>query len=135
MFIDNSSDAELAKKILKVLKKLNEILPEIVGPQFFQNLKFPKSIIHYLEITELKELAGDAFILLINIFDEDRMEEMISEGFVQKLQSALEFIDDDSTLNSLISILVCILPIFEKRSSDPDDITQNPILNEFVKKD
>jgi len=31
LFVDNLENADLARKILKVLRKLNEILPEIVG--------------------------------------------------------------------------------------------------------
>ena len=80
-------------------------------------------------------MAGDAFILLINIFDENTTPQYISNEFVAKLTSSLEFIQDESTLHSLISILVCLLPVFEKKSSDPDDIDQNPILKEFVTKE
>ena len=32
----------------------------------------------------------------------------------------------------LISILVCLLPVFEKKSDDPSNIDLNPILKEFV---
>lgn len=80
-------------------------------------------------------MAGDAFILLINIFDEDTTPQYISIDFVSKLTSSLDYIQDESTLHSLISILVCLLPVFEKKSEDPDDYTQNPILKEFVDKD
>jgi len=41
LFIDNLDKAELCRKILKVLKKFNEYLPELVGDQFFNNLNFP----------------------------------------------------------------------------------------------
>ena len=37
MFIDKTDQKELQTKILKVLKKLNEFIPELVSPQFFQN--------------------------------------------------------------------------------------------------
>jgi hypothetical protein len=37
MFIDKAGNIELQTKILKVLKKLNEHLPEIVGKQFHSN--------------------------------------------------------------------------------------------------
>ena len=76
-------------------------------------MKFPQTLVTYLENTELKDLAGDAFILLINIFDEDSTPSLISNAFVEKLMTSLEFIEDDSTLNSLISILVCLVPVFE----------------------
>jgi hypothetical protein len=80
-------------------------------------------------------MAGDAFILLINVFDENTTPQYISNEFVSKLTSSLDYIQDESTLHSLISILVCLLPVFEKKSSDPDDIDQNPILKEFVVKE
>ena len=47
----------------------------------------------------------------------------------------MDYIQDEGTLHSLISILVCLMPVFEKKSSDPDDIKQNPILSEFVEKE
>jgi len=35
---------------------------------------FPPALVKYLESTELKDLAGDAFILLVNLFDEKSIE-------------------------------------------------------------
>lgn len=52
-----------------------------------------------------------------------------------KVQESLTYIDDDDTLNSLISILVCLVPIYELKSSDPSDITKNPVLKDFVNKE
>ena len=120
-FIDNQADKEMSKKILKVLVKLNEQLPEVVCDQFYNNLKFPKALIQYLEVTKLEEMSGDAFILLINIFDEDTIPQYINKSpdFVNKLTTSLEYIQDESTLHSLISILVCLLPVYEQWSSDP----------------
>jgi hypothetical protein len=82
----------MSRKILKVLKKLNEHLPSIVCDQFFNNLKFPQALVKYLEDTKLEEIAGDAFILLINIFDEDTIPQYITTEFVTKVTSSLEFI-------------------------------------------
>ena len=48
---------------------------------------------------------------------------------------SLEYIEDESTLNSLVSILVCLLPVLEKKSSDTTIIENNAILHEFVKKE
>lgn len=48
---------------------------------------------------------------------------------------ALEYIDDDSTLNSLISILVCLFPHFQKISANSSDYRENPIFKEFVEKE
>ena len=44
-------------------------------------------------------------------------------------------IEDESTLNSLVSILVCLMPVFEKQNPDPEGIDGNPILKEFVEKE
>ena len=44
-FIDNIDDKELSRKILKVLKKLNEHLPGMVCDQFYNNLKFPSALV------------------------------------------------------------------------------------------
>ena len=41
-------------------------------------------------------------------------------------------ITDDDTLYSLISILVCLVPIYQKKSSDASDITKNPVLADFT---
>jgi|TARA_B110001450_G_C17556287_1_gene454790 hypothetical protein len=54
---------------------------------------------------------------------------------VSKVQESLSYIEDDDTLYSLISILVCLVPIYELKSSDPTDITKNPVLNDFVNKE
>ena len=107
----------------------------MVTEQFFSNSDFPGAIIKYLEKTNLEELAGDAFILLINVFDDNTHSNLITEDFVNKITSSLEFINDENTLHSLVSILVCLLPIFETRSADPANIQLNPILKDFVEKE
>lgn len=66
-----------------------------------------------MESTELKDLAGDAFILLVNLFD-DRTVKVATPEFAQKLIDSIEFIVDEDTVHAIISILVCILPYFEK---------------------
>lgn len=75
----------------------------------------------------MKDLAGDAFILLINVFDESSVK-VASPTFVQKLIDSIQFIVDEDTLNALISILVVCLPYFHKQ--DPNN---NMILAEFNK--
>lgn len=44
-------------------------------------------------------------------------------------------ITDDNTLYSLISILVCLCPLYEKKSPDPNDIQKNPVLKDFINKE
>ena len=84
MFVDSKDNKAIQSKILKVLKKLNEHLPEMVGPQFFSNKDFPATLVEYIVSTPLEEIAGDCFILLINLF-QDKDAHIYSKEFVEKL--------------------------------------------------
>ena len=53
---------------------MNEHIPSMVLPQLTQNKFFPPALVSYLENTELKDLAGDALILLVNIFDDNSVK-------------------------------------------------------------
>lgn len=86
-------------------------------------------MIRYLEETDLKDLAGDALVLLINVFD-DRTVKEASDAFVEKLIHSLTFIVDEGTLLAVISILICILPYMEKNQAH-----NNIILKEFIRPD
>jgi hypothetical protein len=59
-------------------------------------------------------MAGDAFVLLVNVFNDSSIEKM-SDKFVKKLIDSLEFIVDDNTVNALISILVILCAAYEKK--------------------
>ena len=80
-FIDNLQDAKFTQQLLRILKKLNQHVPATVLPQLFSNMYFPGALVAYLERTELKDLSGDALILLVNIFDDDNVESA-SELFI-----------------------------------------------------
>jgi len=62
----------------------------------------------------LKDMAGDAFILLVNVFNDSTID-FVSEKFIKQLISALEFITDINTQNALVSILVVICAAHEKK--------------------
>jgi hypothetical protein len=53
-----------------------------VVPQFLNNVKFPDAIIKYLESTDMKDMAGDAFILLVNVFNDQSIDRT-SDKFVK----------------------------------------------------
>lgn len=42
-------------------------------------MHFPPALVKYLEQTELQDLAGDAFILLVNLFDEKSIQSATPE--------------------------------------------------------
>lgn len=78
-----------------------------------------------MEETELQNLSSEAFILIVNIFDDNSVKDA-TPAFVKKIIEALPFIVDDGTLNALISILVCVCPTFERW-----DPASNPVTAEF----
>lgn len=98
-----------------IYRKLNEFLPDLVIDQFLNNQKFPCAIIKYLENTEIKDMAGDGFILLVNVFTDETVN-VISEKFIRKLIESMDYINDENTLNALISILVIICASTEKKA-------------------
>ena len=81
----------------------------------------------YLETTDLKDLAGDALILLINLFD-DKTLKVASNEFVKKLIDSIPFIVDENTVHAVISILVCVLPYMEKHQE-----YDNVVMDEFMR--
>jgi len=65
----------------KIKRKLNEFLPEDVVEQFLNNKRFPGAIVKYLEGTKMEDLAGDAFILLLNVMTEDTFN-VVTDKFI-----------------------------------------------------
>ena len=53
---------------------MNAHIGQMVTLQLVQNKHFPEALVAYLESTELKDLAGDALILLVNIFDDNSVK-------------------------------------------------------------
>ena len=86
----------------------------MIVPQFLENAKFPEAIMQYLEMTEVKDLAGDAFVLLVNVYNDSSIEKT-SEAFVKKLIETMNYITDVPTLNALVSILVILCSAYEKK--------------------
>ncbi len=59
-------------------------------------------------------MAGDAFILLINVFNDDSVDD-VTEKFTQQLISSMNFISEEQTLNALVSILVVLCAGIDKK--------------------
>ena len=89
-------------------------MPTLIVPQFLNNIKFPEAIIKYLEMTDIKDLAGDAFVLLVNVFNDQSIDRT-TEKFVKRLIESMNYITDDATLNALVSILVILCSAYEKK--------------------
>ena len=65
--------------------------------------------------------------MLVNLFDEKTVK-CATKEFVQKLIESIPHIVDQVTVYALLSILVCVLPYFEKTCS-----YDNIVLDEFLK--
>lgn len=124
-FITNLDEPVYARKLLRVLKKMNEYLPQLVVPQFMQNQRFPDAIVRYLEGTDLQDVAGDALVLLVNVFNDQTVDKM-SDQFVRQLIKAMDFVTDEHTLLALISILVVLCATFDKKISKQLALGEEP---------
>ena len=81
MFVDKIGEHTLTMKIMKILRKLNELLPSLVNKTFRANTKLPMTLLKYITDTPMENLAGDSFLLFINVFD-DLDPEKISNKFL-----------------------------------------------------
>jgi hypothetical protein len=59
-------------------------------------------------------VAGDAFILLINIFNNSTID-LVTEKFIQQLVTAIDHITDEDTQNALVGILIMMCAAYEKK--------------------
>ena len=110
-------------------RKMNEHFSQIVLKQLVANQHFPGAIVKYLETTELKDLSGDALILLVNVFD-DRTVAVASDEFTQKLIDAMPGIQEETMLDAMVSIFCVLLPHYEKKQPDNNLILKTFIGNE-----
>ena len=53
---------------------LNQHVSKVVMPQLMSNLYFPQAMITYICEIDLKDLTGDALVILVNIFDDYSVE-------------------------------------------------------------
>lgn len=59
-------------------------------------------------------MAGDAFILLVNVFNDSTLD-YVNEKFLKQLITSLEFITDENTQNALVSVFVIVCASHEKK--------------------
>ena len=62
----------------------------------------------------MENMAGDAFVLLVNVFTQDTVN-VVTDGFLKKLIQSTEYINDEHTLNALNSVLVTICADLDKK--------------------
>lgn len=107
-FMDSLTEIEFANSVLRCLKILNEYCKDLVLPQMRENTNFPKAIANYLSKTKLKDLEGDGFILLVEIFQTSAFKDVTSDAFVEALFESLEYIKDEKVFLCIVHILISI---------------------------
>lgn len=72
------------------------------------NSKFPVAIAKYIAETTVKDLEGDGFVLLAEIFDTTQFKEVSDEKFVVSMFNSLGFIKDEDIFYAIVKIIVSI---------------------------
>lgn len=112
-----------SNSIIRALTKLFEYIPETILPQLRSNPKFPLALSKYLVETQLKDLEGGGFILLVEIFSSKGFKEVSTLPFVKSLLDSLDFIQDEKIYLSVVNILMNI-------SIETADVQEDPVLKE-----
>ena len=123
-FMEVVEEAEQSTKLLMILKKLNELLPDVVLPQMQVSKKFPKAISHYIEVTDPQRMTGDALVLLVNLYSTSSFKEVTDVAFVKALFDVFEFIIEEDFFRALVSILVSV---HYESTTRPDSIVMQQV--------
>jgi len=107
-FMDNMEKYDLSNSILRALRKLGEYVPDLIMPQMKDDPLFPKAITQYITRTNIKNLEGDGFLLLVRLFDSSSFKDVSKDAFVRALFDDLEYIKEENVFNSIVAILIAI---------------------------
>jgi hypothetical protein len=79
-----------------------------VLPQMQENKNFPKAISEYIIKTDVKNISGDAFFLLSDIFSSSNFKDVTHEDFIKALFNGLGIITDEDNFNAIVKIITQI---------------------------
>ncbi|KAM3137740.1 pre-rRNA processing [Paramecium bursaria] len=105
-FLKNINQAEQANLILKCLRKINKWIPQIVEPQLLSDQEFPNAIVQYLVKTNIDNYEGDGFILLSQIFKEEKFHQLATDQFITRLYDSLQYIDNEEIFQAVVLIII-----------------------------
>ena len=81
------------------------------------NTDFPIAITKYLSMTNLKDLEGDGFILLVEIFQTASFREVTTEAFINSLFESFSYLQSEAIYLALIHILLSVSYEAEKEKN------------------
>jgi hypothetical protein len=106
-FLSNTHDAKYASKILMILQKNYEFVPDVVEQQYLDCEDLPKAICEYIKCTDINDLTPDAFLLMKEIFQESTFAEVLDdEDFVSALMNSLTVINKTEYFDAICDILL-----------------------------
>jgi len=106
-FIQNVDQTKYATKILRLLRKLLEYVPEVIYDQLVKCESLPEALAKYIKITSLDNMTPDAFLLLTEFFKESEYGEILAdEEFGDKLFEVLLIINKAEYFDAVCNIIL-----------------------------
>jgi hypothetical protein len=98
-----------------------------------ENTKFPKAMCDYIINTDKREISGDAFYLLSDIYSSSSFKDLCHGPFIKALFDSLSIITDEKNFNSIVKILTNIN--YEESIEDEKKLSENEFLKVFTDHD
>ncbi|KRX07197.1 hypothetical protein PPERSA_00354 [Pseudocohnilembus persalinus] len=122
---NNEQSIQVQNGILRAIRKLNEWVPLQITEQMKNNKDFPICLRDYCVKTKINQKIGDAYILLIEIFQKESFQPVINKDFIDILIYDIQYLQDESVLNQIILILVHVAHDMEKNNNQFNNNNSN----------
>lgn len=121
-FLSNIEQVKYSSKILMILQKMHEYVPDIVHEQYLESKLFPKAISEYIKVTKEEDMTPDAFLLLKEIFQESTFEEvLVDKDFIMSLMESLTIINKAEYFDAVWDILLVRFQRYCSDTVDPEE--------------
>ena len=105
---DESTKQDDIEKIFLILRKLLFLNKENVKPQLDQNTEFESMVIKYILTKNIQQMTSNSFYFLTLLFKKDSFKPKITKKMINSLFSALNIIQDEDILITIINFLISI---------------------------
>ena len=105
---DESTKQDDIEKIFLILRKLVFLNKENVKPQLDQNTEFESMVIKYILTKDIQQMTSNSFYFLTLLFKKDSFKPNITKKMINSLFSALNIIQDEDILITIINFLINI---------------------------
>lgn len=113
-----SGETEACHSILKAIRSISKLMPDMIDPQITESTDFPTVITSYIKETDVNKLSGDAVRLLCKFYDIKTFEEFNENyDFISMIFDIIPNIRCSDHLKDLVNIVVTVSFYIE----DPTD--------------